>query len=79
MNKTDAVSLFGRQVDLSKALGVTQSAISQWPDSLDQAMDDRVVGAALRIKVLDPAGIDSIEKLQQWFAANEAAPAHVEQ
>ena len=50
MDKNQAIELFGSQRKLAEALEVTVSAISQWPDVLDQAKTDRVVGAAVRLK-----------------------------
>jgi DNA-binding transcriptional regulator YdaS (Cro superfamily) len=50
MDKNQAIELFGSQRKLAEALEVTVSAISQWPDVLDQAKTDRVVGAAIRLK-----------------------------
>lgn len=56
MRKSEAVSIFGRtQSDLARALGITKSAVSQWPDELDQEKTDRVLGAALRLGVDMPA------------------------
>jgi transcriptional regulator with XRE-family HTH domain len=50
MTKTEAIAIFGtRQIDLADALGVTKSAISQWPEELDTATADRVIGAATRL------------------------------
>lgn len=50
MTKTEAIELFGgSQVDLARAIGVTKSAISQWPEELDSARTDRVIGAAYRL------------------------------
>jgi DNA-binding transcriptional regulator YdaS (Cro superfamily) len=50
MYKNQAIKMFGGQIPLAQALGITSSAISQWPDKLDQAKTDRVVGAAIRLK-----------------------------
>jgi predicted transcriptional regulator len=51
MKKTEAITLFGTsQADLAKALEITGSAVSQWPDELDLQTTDRVVGAAVRLK-----------------------------
>ena len=58
MSKADAIAIFGTAAELSRAIGVTRSAIAQWPDRLDQGQSDRVVGAAVRLGLTDrlPAG-----------------------
>jgi hypothetical protein len=53
MNKTIAISIFGRAKDLASALGVNPAAISQWPQTLDAGRSDRVAGAALRLGLSD--------------------------
>jgi len=56
MTKSQAIDLFGGRVkDLAAALGVTSSAISQWPDAeLPTEYADRVRGAAVRLKKWSP-------------------------
>lgn len=50
MKKLEAAKLFGgTQSALARALNLTRSRISQWPDDLDQAKIDRVIGAAIRL------------------------------
>ena len=50
MKKRDAISLFGStQSALGAALGITKSAISQWPDDLTQPQIDWVTGAVVRL------------------------------
>ena len=62
MRKSEAISIFGRtQSDLARALGITKSAVSQWPDELDQEKTDRVLGAALRLGVDMPTTFISYE------------------
>lgn len=66
MRKSEAIQLFGGlQKDVAAALGITPSAVSQWPDDLDQATEDRVIGAAVRLGKLPP----------QQSAANEGERA----
>jgi hypothetical protein len=56
MLKTQAIELFGdTQVALARALGLTRAAVHHWPDELDQAQEDRVVGAAVRLGRLKAA------------------------
>ncbi len=45
--------MFGTQSDLARAVGVTRQAVGLWPDVLSLQMADRVIGAALRLKVCD--------------------------
>ncbi|MNX76006.1 hypothetical protein D3C86_1074980 [compost metagenome] len=49
MTKQEAIRAFGSGAALARALGLTRSAISQWPLQLDQTRADRVSGAALRL------------------------------
>ena len=49
MDKREAVEIFGNQTRLGEAVGLTRSAISQWPDVLPQRYADMVIGAALRL------------------------------
>ena len=53
MTKTDAIRMFGgRQQDLADAIGITRSAVAQWPETLRQDQVDRVLGAAIRLGVV---------------------------
>ena len=58
MTKQDAIQLLGgSQKTMAQALGITASAVSQWPNELDQEREDRVIGAAVRIgKMAPPPG-----------------------
>lgn len=50
MTKTDAIAMFGNNASaLARAVGLSRSRISQWPDDLTQQQEDRVLGAALRL------------------------------
>jgi UTP--glucose-1-phosphate uridylyltransferase len=50
MTKSDAIRIFGSTVtEMAAAIGVTRSAVSQWPEQLTQHQIDRVVGAAVRL------------------------------
>ena len=49
MTKTQAISLFGkRAVNLADAVNRKKSAISQWPETLNEDQINLVVGAAVR-------------------------------
>ncbi len=54
MTKTEAVTIFGSQAELARALEITKSAVSQWPDQLDRNRSDRVMGAAHRLGKAPP-------------------------
>lgn len=49
MKKSDAIKIFGNQSKLAQALGLSKSAVSQWPENLTHYYSDRVIGAAVRI------------------------------
>jgi hypothetical protein len=66
MTKQKAIDLFGTGAELARALGFTRSAISQWPDRLDQTRADMVIGAALRLgKVKSRRHLRSVLRAQQ--------------
>ena len=49
MKKQDAINLFGgKAIYLAKAIGRGKSAISQWPEDLDNDRINLVIGAAVR-------------------------------
>lgn len=51
MTKSEAAAIFGgAYADLARALNLSRAGISQWPDELDEARIDRVLGAALRLR-----------------------------
>ena len=47
--KSQAIKVFGTQAAVARALGVSNQAISQWPEQLTQAQQDRLLGAAIRL------------------------------
>ena len=50
MDKNRAIELLGGSVTLAaKAIGITPSAVSQWPDILPPRLADRVHAAKFRI------------------------------
>lgn len=62
MLKTDAIQLLGgTPAKTAAAIGITPSAVSQWPDTLPAAIADRVV-AALARRHLKPEQIGEARK-----------------
>ena len=55
MTKAQAIGIFGSAAALARAVGVTRSYVSQWPEELEQGIADRVRGAALRLGKPVPA------------------------
>lgn len=56
LTKQQAIDLFGTAKSLGAALGITGSAVGQWPDELDQRLTDEIVGMVLRLGKQLPAG-----------------------
>ena len=50
MNKQTAAKLFKNQSGLARALGLSRSYISDWPDELNQRQVDEITGAAIRLR-----------------------------
>ncbi len=48
MDKKEAIRVFGTASALARAMGVTRSAVSQWPEKLPPRVGDRVIAAAVR-------------------------------
>lgn len=49
MKKQDAINLFGgKSINLANAVGKGKSAISQWPEILDEDKKNIVIGVAVR-------------------------------
>ena len=55
MKKREAAKLFGNQSKLAMAIGISKSAVSQWPEELSQSSADRVIGAAVRLGLIIPS------------------------
>lgn len=55
MTKSDAVKMFGgTQTKLAEALGISKSAVSQWPDVLPRHLTERVIGVAYLLGKISP-------------------------
>lgn len=58
MTKDQARNLFGKHFkDMAFALGVGKSAISQWPNELDETKKNLVIGAAVRKGISIPTDL----------------------
>lgn len=75
MDKKRAIDLLGGSpAKAAEKLGVTPSAVSQWPDELPRRLADRVLGAAVRHGI-DVSGVSAAagaEAAQQQEAAHGA-------
>ena len=54
MKREEAALFFGNLVLLGRALGISPSAISQWPETLTIRQQDEVIGAAIRLNKITP-------------------------
>lgn len=54
MRKTDVIEHFGSGVKTARALNVTKSAVSQWPDTIPEAMAYRAQAASRNKLKVDP-------------------------
>ena len=54
MKREEAALFFGNLVLLGRALGISPSAISQWPETLTIRQQDEVIGAAIRLNLITP-------------------------
>lgn len=54
MKRDEAALFFGNLVLLGRALGISPSAISQWPETLTIRQQDEVIGAAIRLGKITP-------------------------
>lgn len=80
MIKTDAIRLLGGSPSsAAREIGISVSAVSQWPDVLPASIADRVIAAIARKKLppeeigLPPA--DDAASAGHDAAGSEAAPA----
>lgn len=65
MNKTDAITLLGgTPATAARAIGITQQAFGQWPDTLPKRLRDRVEAAIAR-KLLPPEAFQIREANQE--------------
>lgn len=48
MNKKQAIAYFGGVCATARAVGVSNAAVSRWPDVLSPKISDRVIAALVR-------------------------------
>lgn len=60
MKKDDAIRFFGTQAELARAVGVSRSAVSQWPQELPPRVSDRVTAAMLRRVAKENGALDVV-------------------
>lgn len=71
--KQEAIQIFGGSMRaVGDALGISRQAVYQWPEELPQDTSDRLVGAAIRLKLLPPGLPDS--RRRRNGAASSQAP-----
>ena len=51
--KSEAFQIFGSQAKLARALEVSDAAIHAWPEQLTLRQSDQVLGAAIRLGLID--------------------------
>lgn len=49
MNKKQAIAYFGGVCATARAVGITDAAVSRWPDVLSPKISDRIVAALVRM------------------------------
>jgi len=54
MKKVDAIKLFGNGQKTAKAVRVSKSSVSKWPEILPNRIADRVIAAACRQRIPIP-------------------------
>lgn len=55
MRKTDVKSHFGTWAAVARVIGITRSAVQQWPDVIPEAMAYRIERATDGILKVDPS------------------------
>lgn len=61
LTKQQAIDIFGNGAKTGRALNITRSAVSQWPEVLDQRQTDLVIGAAIRLGMPLPDGFAIVQ------------------
>ena len=61
VTKHDVKRIFGTYAEAGRALGMTRSAVFQWPDVLPDGYADRVIGACVRTGKPIPADLLAVK------------------
>ena len=76
MKREEAAVLFGNLVLLGRALGISPSAISQWPEILTIRQQDEVIGAAIRLNKITPEQAKELITNERQGDERSASDAH---
>ncbi len=76
MKREEAAVLFGNLVLLGRALGISPSAISQWPETLTIRQQDEVIGAAIRLNKITPEQAKELITNERQRDQRGASDAH---
>lgn len=70
MDKKQAIDLLGGSpARAAELLGVTPSAVSQWPEELPRRLADRVLGAAVRNGINVGTAVRNVDEQEPRHAA----------
>ena len=76
MKREEAALFFGNLVLLGRALGISPSAISQWPETLTIRQQDEVIGAAIRLNKITPEQVKELITNERQGDERSASDAH---
>ena len=76
MKREEAALFFGNLVLLGRALGISPSAISQWPEILTIRQQDEVIGAALRLNKITPEQAKELIEHERQRNERSTSDAH---
>lgn len=76
MKREEAALFFGNLVLLGRALGISPSAISQWPETLTIRQQDEVIGAAIRLNKITPEQAKELITNERQGNERGASDAH---
>jgi transcriptional repressor of cell division inhibition gene dicB len=62
MLKRTAIEFFGSATHTARAVGITLQSVSSWPDVLPPRIADRVIAAAVRLRMDIPPELLETEK-----------------